>query len=76
MHAHDKMEQKFLKETLRETTSQFTCPSLSRMLLEREALYFTSSSPIMPRRSGAVADHREVAAPPRRNFFLPDSNFF
>ena len=71
MHAHDKMEQKFLKERIRETTSQFTCPSLSRILLEREALYFTSSSPIMPRRSGAVA------APPRRKFFFcPIQIFF
>ena len=44
--------------------------------LVREGLQMQPSSPINLHRSGAVADHREVAAPPRRNFFFCPIQFF
>jgi hypothetical protein len=44
--------------------------------LVREGLQMQPSSPINLHRSGAVADHREVAAPPRRKFFFARSKFF
>ena len=44
--------------------------------LVREGLQMQPSSPINLHRSGAVADHREVAAPPRRKFIFARSNFF
>ena len=50
----------------------FIIPSSSSLykFLVREGLQMQPSSPVKLRRSGAVADHREVAAPPRRNFFF------
>ena len=56
----------------------FIIPSSSSLykLLVREGLQMQPSSPINLHRSGAVADHREVAAPPRRKFFFAQLKFF